>query len=548
MTINGKVSEEHIDPYSTNLDLDILIVGAGFSGIYFLYQLRKKGYNVKIFDVANGLGGTWKVNHYPGARVDSSVPIYEFSIPEIWKGWNWSQRYPDWKELQAYFEYCDSIMDIKKDVAFNTKVIEAHFDKTEGKWLIKTDDGRITKAKYFLPCIGFAAKEYVPDFPGLETFKGEIHHSSNWPESEVDVKGKKCAVIGTGATGVQIIQEWAKVSKSLIVFQRTPNLCIPMGQKRLTPKDQEKEKYPEIFHCRLVGVGGMTFKPIPKDTFEDSEEEREKNFEKLWAAGDFSFWVGGYKDCFTNWNANKIAYDFWAKKIRALITDEKKKDILAPLEPPHPFGVKRPSLFVDYYEQLNKPNVEIVSVKNNPIIEVKPEGIVTADGKLYEIDVLALATGFDAITGGFKKLGLSDINGEKLIKQWENGTKTFLGISISGYPNMFFTYGPQAPTAFSNGPTLIEIQADWIIKVIDYCESNGIKYIDAKEEEQEKWAKEITAIANATLFPLADSWYMGANIPGKPKEMLNFLGGVPKYSEILQYVLENNFEGFKLVK
>jgi cation diffusion facilitator CzcD-associated flavoprotein CzcO len=548
MTINGNVSEEHIDPYSTNLDLDILIVGAGFSGIYFLYQLRKKGYNVKVFDAANGLGGTWKVNHYPGARVDSSVPIYEFSIPEIWKGWNWSQRYPDWKELQAYFEYCDSIMDIKKDVAFYTKVIEAYFDKTEGKWLIKTDDGRITKAKYFLPCIGFAAKEYVPNFPGLETFKGEIHHSSKWPESEVDVKGKKCAVIGTGSTGVQIIQEWAKISKSLVVFQRTPNLCIPMGQKQLIPNDQEKEKYPEIFHSRLVGVGGMTFQHIPKNTFEDSEEEREKNFEKLWAAGDFSFWVGGYKDCFTNLNANKKAYDFWAKKIRALITDEKKKDILAPLEPPHPFGVKRPSLFTDYYEQLNKPNVEIVSVKNNPIIEVIPEGIVTADGKLYEIDVLALATGFDAITGGFKKLGLSDINGEKLIKQWENGTKTYMGISISGYPNMFFTYGPQAPTAFSNGPTLIEIQADWIIKVIDYCESNGIKYIDAKDESQTLWANEITAIANATLFPLADSWYMGANVPGKPKEMLNFLGGVPKYSEILQYVLENNFEGFKLVK
>uniref|UniRef100_A0AC34FYM1 Flavin-containing monooxygenase n=1 Tax=Panagrolaimus sp. ES5 TaxID=591445 RepID=A0AC34FYM1_9BILA len=368
MTVDGNNTDndEHIDPYSSNLDLDILIVGAGFSGIYFLYQLRKKGYNVKIFESANGLGGTWKVNHYPGARVDSSIPIYEFSLPEIWKGWNWKERYPGWKELQEYFEYCDTILDIKKDVSFNTKVIEAHFEKDEGKWIIKTDDGRISKAKYFLPCIGFAAKEYVPDFPGLETFKGEIHHSSNWPESEVDVAGKRCAVIGTGSTGVQIIQEWAKKAESLV----------------LSSEDQKKDKYPEIFHHRLIGVGGMAFEHIPRNTFDDTEEEREKVFEELWKSGDFKFWV-----------ANKVHYDFWAKKVRAMITDPRKRDILAPLEPPHPFGTKRPSLFVDYYEQLNKPNVEVVSVKNNPIIEVKPEGIVTADGKIYEIDVLALATG-----------------------------------------------------------------------------------------------------------------------------------------------------------
>uniref|UniRef100_A0AC34FWL0 Flavin-containing monooxygenase n=1 Tax=Panagrolaimus sp. ES5 TaxID=591445 RepID=A0AC34FWL0_9BILA len=411
----------NFDPYLNNLDLDILIVGAGFSGIYLLYNLRKKGYKVKIFEAANGLGGTWRVNHYPGARVDSDQPVYELSIPEIWKEWNWKEKYPGWKELQQYFHYCDKILDIKKDVSFNTKVMEANFDKDEGKWMIKSEDGKIVKAKYFLPCIGFAAKRYIPDFPGIETFKGEIHHSSEWPESEVDVAGKRCAVIGTGSTGVQIIQEFAKKAKSLVVFQRTPNLCLPMAQRNLSPEEQKNQKhgYPNFFLQRTTHFGGFVLDFLPRDTFDDSPEEREKVFEALWNQGNFSFWIGGYRDLFFNLEANFEAYNFWAKKVRAKIEDPKKRDILAPLKPPHPFGTKRPSLEQDYYQI---------------------------------------------------------------------------------------------------------------------------------EEAQEKWSIEIQEMANLTLFPLADSWYMGANIPGKKREMLNYSAGVPKYAEILKNNLKNNLEGYHLVQ
>uniref|UniRef100_A0A914QVE2 Flavin-containing monooxygenase n=1 Tax=Panagrolaimus davidi TaxID=227884 RepID=A0A914QVE2_9BILA len=281
-TSNSK-EEEHIDPYMNNLDLDILIVGAGFSGIYLLYNLRKKGYKVKVFEGSNGLGGTWQINRYPGARVDSDQPVYQLSIPQIWKEWTWKEKFPGGEEIRQYFDFCDKILDIKKDVAFNTKVIGANFKKTEGKWMIKTNDGRITKAKYFLPCIGFAAKRYIPDFPGIETFKGKIYHSSEWPKFEVDVSEKRCAVIGTGSSGVQIIQEWGKRAKSLVVFQRTPNLCLPMSSRNLTAEEQniQKHEYPNYFLRREAHFGGFVFGFLPRDTFDDTEEEREKIFEAI---------------------------------------------------------------------------------------------------------------------------------------------------------------------------------------------------------------------------------------------------------------------------
>ena len=438
----------HFDPYSNNLDLDVLIVGAGFSGVYLLHNLRKKGYNVKIFEAANGLGGTWRVNHYPGARVDSEQPIYELSLPEVWKDWVWKEQYPGWGELRDYFEFCDKVLDIKKDVAFNTRVSAAHFDSDEGKWIIETTEGRVAKAKYFLPCIGFAAKTFKPDIPGFDTFKGEIHHSAEWPESDVDVTGKRAAVIGTGSTGVQVTQEWAKKAKSLIVFQRTPNLCLPMAQRNITADEQNalKRGYPDNFIRRTTGFGGFPYDSLPRDTFDDTEEERENVYESLWQKGNFEFWIGGYRDLFYNLEANQEAYKFWAKKVRNLIADPRKRDILAPLKAPHPFGTKRPSLQQDFYDVFNKDTVDVVSVKGNPIVEIKPEGIVTADGQLYEVDVIAFCTGFDAVTGSFKKIDMKDMHGNKLIDQWDKGTSTYLGISIAGYPNMFYTYGPQAPT------------------------------------------------------------------------------------------------------
>lgn len=328
-------------------------------------------------------------------------------------------------------------MNIKKDCAFNTRVVSAYFDKSLGKWIVETEDGRRAKCKYLLLALGFAAKRHFPDWPGMEDFKGEIHHSSFWPDAGVDVSGKRVAVIGTGSTGVQIAQETSKEAASVTNFVRTPNLCLPMRQKPLTKEEQDKKKeaeYEKLFKNRLNTFAGFAYDSVKKDTFDDSPEEREAFYEKLWEAGGFEYWLANYQDLLFDNAANREAYNFWAKKTRARITDPEKREILAPLEPPHAFGTKRPSLEQNYYEMLDKPENFVVDVKRTPIEKFTEKGIVTSDGKLHEFDVIALATGFDSVTGGMKNIGLRDVNGIELSEKWKNGTHSYLGMSLSGFP------------------------------------------------------------------------------------------------------------------
>jgi len=526
-------------------EYDALIVGAGFGGIFLLHNLRKLGYNCKIYEAGTDLGGTWHWNCYPGARVDSDIPVYEYSMPEIWKDWTWTEKYPGWEELRRYFDHVDKILDVRKDVEFKTKVVGAQFDLNENKWKVETEDGRITRCRFFLVCSGFAAKRYVPDFKGLDTFKGTIYHSSFWPDTGVDVKGKRVAIIGTGSTGVQITQEWAKEADFTTVFQRTPNLALPMNQKKLTPEEQNAKKstYPKYFEDRQKTFAGFSYDFCPKNTFDDTPEEREAFYERLWANGGFEFWLATYKDMLFDLKANREAYNFWAKKTRARIHDPRKRDILAPLEPIHPFGTKRPSLEQDYYEMFNKPNVDIVDVRNNPITEIKPDGIVTKDGSFYPADVIALATGFDSVTGSMVKMGLRNIHGKSLAEEWKDGANTYLGMTRSGYPNMFFLYATHGPTAFSNGPSCVELQGQWIIDAIRKIDESGIISVNPTPEAEKEWKKKVNELSDRTLFPLADSWYMGANIPGKKREQLNWTGGLPMYERICRKALKN-WEGF----
>lgn len=496
--------------------------------------------------------------------VDSQVPIYEYSMPEIWKDWYWSCRYPGTDELRAYFAHVEKKLDIKKDCAFNTRVVGAEFDKPSGKWNIKTEDGRTAKAKYMLLALGFAAKRHFPDWPGMEDFEGEIHHSSFWPDSGVDVKGKRVGVIGTGSTGVQIAQETSKEAASVTNFVRTPNLCLPMEQKPLTREEQDRRKeteYEEIFKSRLNTFAGFQYDYIEKNTFEDGPEEREAFYEKLWDNGGFEFWLANYKDLLFDEKANRQAYNFWAKKTRARISDPVKREILAPLEPLHTFGTKRPSLEQNYYEMLDRPENQVVDVKKTPIEKFNKEGIVTSDGNLHKFDVIALATGFDSVTGGMKNMGLKNVDGVELSDTWKSGTYTYMGMALSGFPNMFFLYGAQGPTAFSNGPTCVEVQGDWIIQCMQKLREEKIDYCDATREAEEGWREKVTELSDKTLFvstlssylinilansrkPLTKSWYMGDNVPGKFREQLNFAGGFPLYKELTQASLDKGFEGF----
>lgn len=328
------------------------------------------------------------------------------------------------------------MLEIKKDVAFNTRVVSAQFNKSTDKWDIKTEDGRTAHSRYFINAIGFAAKRHFPDFKGLDTFKGEMHHSSFWPSEGVNFKGKRVAVIGTGSTGIQLAQETSKEAESVTVFQRTPNLCLPMGQRKLSREEQDeaKKKYPELYRYRLTTFAGFPFDFVKTNTMEHSEEEREAFYQDLWDKAGFQFWLATYADMLFDKTANDQAYNFWVKKTRARISDPEKRDILAPLEAPHAWGTKRPSLEQNFYEQMDKPNNHVVDIKKNPIVEVKENGIVTADGKLREFDIIALATGFDSVTGGMKNMGLRDEEGTLLSEKWKTGTWSYLGMTCNGYP------------------------------------------------------------------------------------------------------------------
>ncbi|GKT65697.1 steroid monooxygenase [Colletotrichum tofieldiae] len=541
-------------PYADNLDVDVVIVGGGFGGVFMLKTLREMGLRAVIYEAGTSLGGTWRWNRYPGARVDSEVPEYEFSWPEVFKDWTWSTNYPNFQELRAYFDHVDRVLNISKDCSFETVVVGAQFQPTEGKWHVKTADGRLAKSKYFVVAAGFASKRYIPNWPGAEKFRGVVHHSSFWPEEDVDVRGKRCAVIGTGASGVQISQEWGQAvgqHGELKVFQRTPNLAVPMGKRSLTPQEQNigKSWYPRLFQLREKCFGGFFYGMVERNTFDDSPEEREAFYRALWDHGGFRYWLGNYKDMLFDADANKEAYSFWSRNIRTRIGDARKRDILAPTvdKMPHFFGVKRPCLEQNYYEQFNKSNVDVIDISRNAISSFTETGIKLEDGTHYEFDVVAIATGFDITTGGMTNMGLKSIHNTNLQDEWKAAANTYLGTTVSGYPNMFHMYGPHGPTLLSNGPSTVEVQGRWIADCIRKIEREHIKYINPSSEATKAWKQRINALSDASLFPTTRSTYMGGSMPGKAFEQVNFAGGIPQYAKEIREKLDG-WAGFDIVK
>jgi len=539
---NGVASTDNIH----NIDVDVLIIGGGFGGMYGLYKFRKLGLSVKLFEAGSDFGGTWYWNRYPGARVDSESPYYSLSVPEVWKTWTWSERFPDHNELRRYFKHVDNVLDLSKDAFFNTIVVDATWDGDQ--WIVKTKDGGTAKCKYLVAATGSSYKMHYPDFKNLKDFKGLLVHSAIYPEGGLDVKGKRVGVVGNGATGVQIVQELAKEDCDLTVFIRTPNIALPMQQRKLTVEEQESSKsfYASYFnaakHCRA----GFPYNPAPKSFWEASEEERNALFDELWNRGGFSFLLSNYHDFARDKKANTIIYNYWAKKVRERVKDPYKADVVAPLKQLHWFGTKRPSLEQNYYEMLDRPNVKVVDIKATPIVEFQEKGIATTD-KRYEFDIIILATGFDSLTGSLIDMNLKDVNGVQLQEKWKNGVYTWLGLTIDGLPNFFMVYSPQAPTALSNGPPIIEIQMDWIVDAITKMRAEKIKAINPRFEAARKWREDIQELNSKTLYPETDSWYMGANIPGKPREQLLYLAGVDVYNRVSNAALEN-WDGFDIIK
>lgn len=531
--------------------VDVLIVGAGFSGLHVLQKLRKEGFQVKIYEAGSGLGGTWYWNCYPGARVDSDFTFYQYTQDDIWKDFEWTERFPAREEIAKYFKHVDHKLNLSKDIQFNTRVTSAQFENSRNLWLVKTENNEtLTFANTLILCTGFAERRYTPSFKGLDNFQGITCHTSLWPKSSINVKGKRIAVIGTGASGVQVIQEISSEVGQLTVFQRTPNLALPMQQASV--KDQTKWKFPpteayqNIFAKTRTSFSGMDMGFIQKNGVDASSDERQAVFKDLFERGGFHFWVANYKDLFHCKETNEAAYQFWCETTRARIKDPIKRDILAPIVQPHAFGTKRPSLEQHYFEVFNQDNVNIIDVRQSPIIEITTNGIKTEIEGNIEVDVIIFATGFDALTGGILNIQLTNGLNESLQDKWKNSVWTYLGIATAGFPNMFFLYGPQAPSAISNGPTCVEAQGDWIIKLLVKMKHGKKTNVVALEEAEHEWKKTITDIWNNSLFSGANSWYQGVNIPGKPRETLCFAGGLPLYNSMLQDCENKHYEGFSI--
>jgi cation diffusion facilitator CzcD-associated flavoprotein CzcO len=528
-------------------DLDVILVGAGFSGFYLLDRLRGMGMSVQVFEAGGGPGGVWYWNCFPGARVDSPGPMYQFSRDDLWRDWKFSELYPSWREVREYFHYVDEKLDLSRDIRFNRRVNEAEFDPASNRWTVRSSDGSVTRARYFVICTGLGARPYFPALPGLSDFAGECHHTALWPQQGLDLAGKRVGVVGTGASGVQVAQEVAGVVAHLTVFQRTPNTALPMRQKKLDDNTirRMKETYPQMFDRRTKTFGGFDYDVLAKSALEVSDDERQATFERLWEIGGFAPWIGSFSDILLNEEANRAAYKFWRDKTRARINDPAVAEILAPTEPIHPFGVKRPSLEQNFYEIFNQPNVKLVDLRSTPIERVTSSGIKTAAGE-YELDILVLATGFDAVTGGLTSIDIRGTQGETLKEKWAKGVRAHLGMAVADFPNLLFVYGPQSPNAFCNGPTCAEVQGDWVARLLDYLRQRNLTRVEATVSAEETWRAQVLAVADTTLFPHADSWYLGANIPGKLREMLIFAGGLPAYIAKCNENAERGYEGFAI--
>ncbi|KAJ5089921.1 Steroid monooxygenase (CpmA) [Penicillium argentinense] len=488
-------------------------------------RLRKLGLKTVIFEAGSDIGGTWRWKCYPGAGVDSEVPEYMLSIPETWKDWTWLTNYPSYGELHQYFDHVDNVLQIKKDTAFSSVVFYAKFDTSRGRWHIRTADGRSAQARYFIVATGFSAKRYIPEWPGMDRFKGIVHHSSFWPDEHIDVGGKRCAVIGTGASGVQVTQAWGPQAASLRVFQRTPNLALPIRNVTLP---NQKKPIPNYFHS-AKSFGGFLYTFHERDTFDDNEEERQTFFVRLWEEGGFRFWLANYKDYLFNAKANRRVYEFLT---RERIGDPKQRDILAPLELPHYFGVKSPALQSTSYEQFNRPNVEAIDIKPNGISRFTENGIQLQDGTVYELDIICIATGFDIATGGMTNVGLKSIYGTELEKEWKSGPIHTSAPRCVGIPTCSIC---------------TDHMGRWIAHAIKQMERKDIKYINPTHEAVEKWKKRINRLSEITLFPTVKSTYLGGNVPGKAFEQVNYAGGEPAYVNEIRAVLPS-FDGFEVVK
>jgi cyclohexanone monooxygenase len=531
----------------SNTDFDAIVVGAGFAGLYMLHRLRDAlGLSVRVYEAGDGVGGTWYWNRYPGARCDSDSYIYCYTFDKaLWQEWEWSERYPEQPEILRYLNHVAERFDLKRDIQFGTRVTAATFDERTNRWEVRTDQGNVVSARYLITAVGCLSATNLPNFEGLESFAGKWYHTSQWPHDGVDFTAKRVGVVGTGATAVQAIPEIAQQAKHLTVFQRTPGFCVPARNGKVDPAvvKARKADYDGIVARIRSSYFGFELNFIEKSALEASPEEREREFDARWDTGGFGFWLGNYQDMLFDKAANDLCADYLKKKIRAAVKDPVVADKLIPKT--YPYGTKRQPLDTNYYETFNKDNVLLVDAREAPIEEITPKGI-RAGGKEYELDIIVFATGFDAMTGPLTRIKIQGRGGQLLSQKWEAGPYTYLGMAIAGFPNLFTITGPGSPSVLSNMPVSIEQHVEWISDCIVYLRAHNLATIEATAKAEEQWTAHVADVASATLMLGANSWYLGANIPGKARVFMPYIGGVGSYRQKCNEVVAQGYEGFVL--
>ena len=529
------------------LDYEAIVIGAGMSGMYQLHRLRELGMRVRVFEAGTGIGGTWYWNRYPGARFDSESYSYGYSFSkELLEEWNWSEHFAGQPETLRYLNHVADKFDLRRDIQFRSRVAAATYQEDTRSWTVTLQDDSRFRARFLITAIGPLSAPTLPRIEGVDTFQGQSFHTARWPHEPVDFTGKRVAVIGTGATGVQTIQTIAKSVGRLSVFQRTPNWCAPLHNGKIDAETQKKIKsgYPEMFRRCQETFACFLHTPDPRGAFEVSDEEREAFYEKLYAERGFGIWQGNFRDILIDRKANATISDFVARKIRQRVKDPEIAEKLIPRN--HGFGTRRLPLETFYYEAYNQDNVELVDITETPIQRITPKGIKTSTAE-YEFDMIIYATGFDAITGSFNKIDFRGVDGVKLKEKWKHGPQTYLGVMVDGFPNMMMLMGPH--TALGNIPRSIEYNVDWVTGLIGYARESSLTRVEATAMGVTAWTDHVKALGVGLLSNEVDSWMTGinSNVEGKQTRIVaRYSGSAPAYRAKCDEVAANRYRELAL--
>lgn len=531
----------------TTRELDALIIGAGVAGLYQLHQLRERGLAVRAYDAATDVGGTWYWNRYPGARFDSEAYIYQYLFDEdLYKNWSWSQRFPDQPEIERWLHYIAESLDLRRDISFSTTITSAVWNDGTGRWTVTTDTGEVIDTQFLITCAGMLSAPLENVFPGQSDFSGQIFHTSRWPKEDVDLDGKRVGVVGTGATGIQVIQTIAERVEELTIFVRTPQYVLPMRNPQFGAEDVAayKDRFEELRETLPHTFSGFEydFEHVWADL---TPERRLELMEEIYDNGSLKMWLAGFVEMFFDEQVSEEVSEFVRAKMRERLQDPELIDLLVPTD--YGFGTHRVPLETRYLEVYHRDNVRAVNVRDNAIKRIVPEGVELADGTVYELDVIILATGFDAGSGALTRIDIRGRDGRALADDWSREIRTTMGLMVHGYPNLLTTGAPLAPSAaLCNMTTCLQQQTEWISAAVDHVRETGAAVIEPTAEAERQWVEHHDETAGANLISRTNSWYTGSNVAGKPRRVLSYTGGVGDYRERTLDVARAGYKGFEV--